>query len=125
MQIIATKESRCAPTDSATDKAVRAPVFSLGIIAVAKGRAGDRIVENLSCFIMTDPSFNDRDSGGESHPKTLTTDGGSGITRRDFVQSVVTTSIALGAQAWAAETKSGEMIYRVLGRTGEKVSAIG
>src|SRR5438874_2737525 len=95
----------------------------LRIITVAKRRAGARIIGNLRCF-MTDPSFNDRNFDNESHPKTLT-NGDSGITRRDFVQSVVGTGIALGAQAWAAETKSGEMIYRVLGRTGEKVSAIG
>jgi len=74
---------------------------------------------------MTDPSFNDRDFGNESHTKTLTSGSGSGISRRDIVQSVVTTGIALGARAWAAETKSGEMICRELGRTGEKVSAIG
>src|SRR5439155_24990873 len=49
------------------------------------------------------------------------------MNRRDFVQSVVATGIGvgMGAQAWAAETKSGEMPYRTLGRTGEKVSAIG
>jgi aryl-alcohol dehydrogenase-like predicted oxidoreductase len=29
------------------------------------------------------------------------------------------------AESWAAETKAGDMIYRTLGRTGQKVSAIG
>ena len=52
---------------------------------------------------------------------------GSGIPRRDFVESVAVAgaAVTLGAPAWGAETKSGEMIYRTLGRTGEKVSAIG
>jgi aryl-alcohol dehydrogenase-like predicted oxidoreductase len=51
----------------------------------------------------------------------------TGIPRRDFVESVAVAgaAISLGASAWGAETKSGEMIYRTLGRTGEKVSAIG
>ncbi len=49
------------------------------------------------------------------------------MNRRDFMQSIVTTGIAagVGAHTHAAETKTGEMIYRTLGRTGEKVSAIG
>jgi len=33
--------------------------------------------------------------------------------------------VTLGAEAWAAESRTGEMIYRTLGRSGEKVSAIG
>ncbi len=50
-----------------------------------------------------------------------------GITRREFVRSVVATGVAvgLGAPAWGAETKSGDMIFRTLGHTGEKVPAIG
>src|SRR5881397_1651698 len=50
-----------------------------------------------------------------------------GMPRRDFVESVAVAgaALSLGASAWGAETKSGEMIYRTLGRTGEKVSAIG
>ena len=53
--------------------------------------------------------------------------GAESFTRRDFVKSIATTGIAvgLGAPAWAAESKSGDMPYRTLGRTGEKVSAIG
>ncbi len=49
------------------------------------------------------------------------------VTRREFVRLTVTAGVAVGAgaQSWAAESKSGEMIYRVLGRTGERVSAIG
>lgn len=49
------------------------------------------------------------------------------MTRRDFVKSIAVTGMAvgLGTNAWAADSKSGDMIYRTLGRTGEKVSAIG
>ena len=51
----------------------------------------------------------------------------SGLTRREFTKTTVAAGIALGAgaHAWGAETKSGDMIYRMLGRTGEKISAIG
>lgn len=54
-------------------------------------------------------------------------DGQDGLSRREFVRSVATTGLALsaGAHAFAAETQSGDMLYRTLGRTGEKVSAIG
>jgi aryl-alcohol dehydrogenase-like predicted oxidoreductase len=34
-------------------------------------------------------------------------------------------AVGVGAHTWAAESKSGDMLYRTLGRTGEKVSAIG
>lgn len=53
--------------------------------------------------------------------------GNDGITRRDFVKAIAVTGMAvsLGAQAWSAESKTGDMIYRTLGRSGEKVSAIG
>jgi len=49
------------------------------------------------------------------------------MTRREFVKSIAATGVAvgLGTHAWAAESKSGDMIYRVLGRTNERVSAIG
>jgi aryl-alcohol dehydrogenase-like predicted oxidoreductase len=54
-------------------------------------------------------------------------DSPSGLTRRDFVRSLVTTGVAVGvgAHALAGESKSGDMLYRALGRTGEKVSALG
>jgi predicted aldo/keto reductase-like oxidoreductase len=54
-------------------------------------------------------------------------DSQGGLSRREFVRSVATTSLALaaGAHAFAAETQSSDMLYRTLGRTGEKVSAIG
>jgi aryl-alcohol dehydrogenase-like predicted oxidoreductase len=52
--------------------------------------------------------------------------GRSSFTRRDFVQSMAATGIAVSVgTSWGAETKSGEMIYRTLGRTGEKISALG
>lgn len=49
------------------------------------------------------------------------------MTRRTFVKSMAATGVAvgLGAPAWSAESKTGDMLYRTLGRTGEKVSALG
>jgi aryl-alcohol dehydrogenase-like predicted oxidoreductase len=69
---------------------------------------------------MTKRTSSNRDPSRIRRP-----DAAAGITRRSFVQSVAATGLALGAQGWAADTKSGDMIYRTLGRTGEKVSAIG
>jgi aryl-alcohol dehydrogenase-like predicted oxidoreductase len=53
--------------------------------------------------------------------------GGQGLTRRAFVKTVAAAGVAvgLGARSWATEANSGDMIYRALGRTGEKVSALG
>jgi len=53
---------------------------------------------------------------------------GAEITRRRFLQSVAGAGIAVGVGStgsWAAETKAGDMLYRTLGHTGQKVSAIG
>ena len=50
------------------------------------------------------------------------------MNRRKFVRLLAGTGLAAGAarlQSWAAEKGSEGMIYRMLGRTGEKVSAIG
>src|SRR3954471_9602018 len=48
------------------------------------------------------------------------------VSRRDFVKlAAAGTAAVASAEGWAAETRSGDMIYRQLGRTGEKVSAIG
>jgi predicted aldo/keto reductase-like oxidoreductase len=49
-----------------------------------------------------------------------------GVSRRDFVKLAIAggVAVAAGPPAWAAEAQGG-MIYRTLGRTGEKVSAIG
>ena len=50
------------------------------------------------------------------------------MTRRDFVRVIAGTSVSvsvLDARAWAMEKDSNGMIYRTLGRTGERVSAIG
>jgi len=50
----------------------------------------------------------------------------SPLTRREFISATLVAGIAVGVagKAWSAESKD-EMIYRTLGRTGEKVSAIG
>ncbi len=49
------------------------------------------------------------------------------LNRRDFVRLTATAGIAVtaGAHTFGAETRSGDMLIRTLGRTGEKVSAIG
>lgn len=51
---------------------------------------------------------------------------GNTVTRREFLKLALATGVAVTAspQVWAAEAKE-EMPYRTLGRTGEKVSAIG
>ena len=59
---------------------------------------------------------------GREHPGS---DPNSGVTRRQFLKAAMATGILAGAvPVWAAETESG-IPYRLLGRTGEKVSAIG
>jgi predicted aldo/keto reductase-like oxidoreductase len=50
------------------------------------------------------------------------------LSRRKFVKLSMATGAAMGAMgtsAWAAESSGEGMIYRTLGRTGKKVSAIG
>ena len=42
--------------------------------------------------------------------------------RREFLESL---AVTLSAGALSAQTRSGDMIYRTLGKTGERVSAIG
>jgi predicted aldo/keto reductase-like oxidoreductase len=50
----------------------------------------------------------------------------SDVSRRDFVKIAAAGTAAIAsAESWAAETRQGDMIYRQLGRTGEKVSALG
>ena len=51
----------------------------------------------------------------------------SSVSRRDFVRTLAAVGVTAGinARAWTAETKSGDMLYRTLGKTGERVSAIG
>jgi predicted aldo/keto reductase-like oxidoreductase len=75
---------------------------------------------------MIDPSFDDENGRGLREGQ-FSRQGQTGLSRRDFVQSIAVTGIAVsaGTRTWAAETRKGEMIYRALGRTGEKVSAIG
>jgi len=50
-----------------------------------------------------------------------------GITRRHFVKCIAATgvTVTLGTPALAAESRSGDMIYRTMGKTGEKISALG
>src|ERR1041385_4109917 len=52
--------------------------------------------------------------------------GGNELNRREFLKAALATGVVVGAspQPWPAESK-GDMPYRTLGRTGEKVSAIG
>ena len=49
-----------------------------------------------------------------------------GLNRRDFLRLTVASTVAMAAlpQVLAAE-KKGDIPYRMLGRTGEKISAIG
>ncbi len=67
-------------------------------------------------------------SASRNHPETR---GGTpadyGMTRRHFVKSIAATGAAVGfgASAWSVEPKKGDMIYRTLGKTGERVSALG
>ena len=51
----------------------------------------------------------------------------STISRRDFVRWAAVTGLvsALGDVTWGEETRQGDMIYRTLGKTGQKVSVIG
>ena len=64
-----------------------------------------------------------RDNFGMSDPALCD----HGMTRRHFVKSIAATGVAtgIGATNWAAETRSGDMIYRTMGKTGEKISALG
>jgi predicted aldo/keto reductase-like oxidoreductase len=54
------------------------------------------------------------------------TDDSAGVTRRQFLELSATAAVAVGTGgfAWAAEVRGG-IPYRVLGRTGEKVSLVG
>ncbi len=57
---------------------------------------------------------------------TSTIAGNAHLTRREFVKLAAATSIAVGAGSLAsASTSEGGIPYRTLGRTGERVSAIG
>ena len=50
------------------------------------------------------------------------------LNRRSFVKLALASTLtagALGAHVWAEDEKSGGMLYRTLGSTGQKVSAIG
>jgi predicted aldo/keto reductase-like oxidoreductase len=62
-----------------------------------------------------------------AYPNEISKENGGGVSRRDFVKLAAAGGVVVGAgtQAWGAETRQGDMIYRQLGHTGEKVSAIG
>jgi len=47
--------------------------------------------------------------------------------RREFLETISGVSIAtlISQEAYAADERKGDMIYRKLGRTGESISAIG
>lgn len=47
------------------------------------------------------------------------------MNRRDFVKTTAMAGAALGVVDLSGQTREGEMIYRPLGKTGERVSAIG
>ena len=48
------------------------------------------------------------------------------LNRREFIKFAAASTVAISAtSAWSAQTSKGDMLYRTLGRTGEKVSAIG
>jgi aryl-alcohol dehydrogenase-like predicted oxidoreductase len=66
-------------------------------------------------------------ASGEVSETSGKASGDYGVTRRHFVKSITAVGVAasLGPPAWSADSKSGDMIYRPLGRTGEKVSALG
>jgi predicted aldo/keto reductase-like oxidoreductase len=69
----------------------------------------------------------DNDMGLRGHRQSEDGQGNAatGITRRGFLKAAVATGLLAGTvPAWTAESEGG-MIYRRLGRTGEKVSAIG
>ncbi|MDB6126069.1 MAG: aldo/keto reductase [Pedosphaera sp.] len=74
--------------------------------------------------------MNQNFESGESNGGELQRRANSELTRREFIKTAVVTGVAVGAigsSAWAAEPveKKGDMIYRTLGKTGEKVSALG
>jgi predicted aldo/keto reductase-like oxidoreductase len=58
--------------------------------------------------------------------KPFETKQSQGLTRREFVKLTVASGIGVGAGAniWAAESKSGDIPRRTLGRTGERISIV-
>lgn len=69
--------------------------------------------------------LNDGEALARQDPQQSDGAAGARLSRREFVKAAVVAGVALGTvPVWAAETR-GQMPYRSLGRTGEKVSAIG
>ena len=71
-------------------------------------------------------SSEDLEGQEPSLPHSLWRPNDRGVTRRRFVKLTLATGMIVGSgsHGWSAEEKQG-VPYRVLGRTGEKVSAIG
>jgi aryl-alcohol dehydrogenase-like predicted oxidoreductase len=68
---------------------------------------------------------NDTNSSMERGREDLRGHNSSGVNRREFLKAAVATGVLAGTlQGWAVQTES-EMPHRQLGRTGEKISAIG
>src|ERR1044071_9781305 len=67
------------------------------------------------------------ESSGDSLSEKAINGSDASVTRRHFVKSAIATGLVagVGQHTCSAESRSGDMIYRQLGRTGEKVSAIG
>src|SRR3989440_12472544 len=62
---------------------------------------------------------------GEASNQTEQHDASGGVTRRQFVKTAVAAGlVASTGAALGEETRKGEMIYRALGRTGERGAAI-
>lgn len=63
---------------------------------------------------------------GHEAEKALSAWNGAALTRREFLEVAAATAVCagIGGQAWAADTRNG-IPYRILGRTGEKVSVVG
>jgi predicted aldo/keto reductase-like oxidoreductase len=72
-----------------------------------------------------DASEQDTESSSQREREKSPGQTGAGVTRRGFLKAAVATGLLAGTvPSWAAESEGG-MLYRRLGSTGEKVSAIG
>jgi len=74
-----------------------------------------------------DQSIAGNDAGAGMNMGEATLERMAGLSRRNFLKMAVATSVAMGAapRGWTAEQTKEGMPYRLLGRTGERVSAIG
>src|SRR2546430_8207874 len=74
-----------------------------------------------------DQSIAGNDAGAGMNMGEATLERIAGLSRRNFLKMAVATSVAMGAapRGWMAEQTKEGMPYRLLGRMGERVSAIG